>query len=102
MTIYRCGHCEYEGPCYGTPTSKGVSAPFCPICQMNSKLEPVTVKKEAPCFSQEEVTKVFHITRMFLAGLRWKDVAERLSMEYSELDALQDKIERWEDANAKD
>lgn len=35
---YKCGHCGYEGPCYGTPTSKGVSAPWCKRCGMNNKL----------------------------------------------------------------
>lgn len=36
---YRCGHCGYEGPCYGTPTGTGVSAPWCKQCQRNDKLE---------------------------------------------------------------
>jgi hypothetical protein len=34
----RCGHCGYEGHCYGVPTSKGVTAPFCYQCGMNNKL----------------------------------------------------------------
>lgn len=33
---YRCGHCGYEGPCYGN----GFSAPWCKQCQRNDKLEP--------------------------------------------------------------
>lgn len=36
---YKCGHCGYEGPCYGAPTSKGVTAPWCKRCGMNNKLE---------------------------------------------------------------
>jgi len=37
---YKCGHCGYVGPCYGTPTSDkiGVSAPWCPQCKKNDKL----------------------------------------------------------------
>ena len=38
MVKYKCGHCGYEGPCYGVATSKGVSAPFCPKCEKNDKL----------------------------------------------------------------
>lgn len=59
----------------------------------------VAPHKEGPVFSQDEVIKVFHITRMFLTGLRYKDVAERMCMEYDELDELQQKIEQWEDSN---
>lgn len=35
---YKCGHCGYEGYCYGSPMSVGVSAPWCTKCQMNNKL----------------------------------------------------------------
>lgn len=35
---YKCGHCGFEGLCYGAPHSGGVSAPFCPKCGMNDKL----------------------------------------------------------------
>ena len=38
---YKCGHCEYEGYCYGIPHNTGVSAPFCYRCGMNNKLEPL-------------------------------------------------------------
>lgn len=33
-----CLNCNYEGHVYGIPTSKGVSAPFCPRCGVNNKL----------------------------------------------------------------
>lgn len=36
---YKCGHCEYEGPCYGAPTSEGVTAPWCKRCEKNDSLE---------------------------------------------------------------
>ena len=36
--IYRCNKCGYIGPAYGIPSSQGVSAPFCPVCQLNSGL----------------------------------------------------------------
>ncbi len=36
---YKCGHCGYEGPCYGIGHSGGVSAPFCKQCERNDKLE---------------------------------------------------------------
>lgn len=40
---YKCGHCGYEGPCYGVPILHGdksfVSAPWCHRCQRNDKLE---------------------------------------------------------------
>ena len=39
---YRCGHCGYEGPCYGQPTSAGVSAPWCVRCGMNNRLTLLT------------------------------------------------------------
>ena len=42
---YRCGHCGYEGYCYGTATSQGVSAPWCPRCQKNNKLTLVEKKE---------------------------------------------------------
>lgn len=38
LNWYHCGHCDYEGPCYGN----GVSAPWCTKCQRNSKLVRVT------------------------------------------------------------
>ncbi len=42
MTDKKCGHCGYEGPCYGTPIVGGqgavVSAPWCPRCGKNDKL----------------------------------------------------------------
>lgn len=31
---WRCGHCDYEGECYGC----GFSAPFCRLCGRNNKL----------------------------------------------------------------
>ena len=37
-TAYTCGHCGYTGTCYGTPTNKGVSAPWCARCGVNNKL----------------------------------------------------------------
>lgn len=36
-----CGHCGYEGPCYGN----GYSAPWCYKCQMNNKLTKVEVEE---------------------------------------------------------
>ena len=38
MVIYKCGHCGFEGHCYGIPTGKGVTAPFCTKCGKNDKL----------------------------------------------------------------
>ena len=40
MADYLCGHCGYQGPCYGSPSGGriGVSAPWCPRCQRNDKL----------------------------------------------------------------
>ena len=35
---YKCGHCGYEGPCYGVPTGEGITAPFCKQCGRNDKL----------------------------------------------------------------
>ncbi len=37
---YVCGHCGYEGPCYGKPHGGegGISAPICKRCGMNNKL----------------------------------------------------------------
>lgn len=43
---YKCGHCGYEGPCYGIPHSQdggGVSAPFCKQCGINDKLTKVEI-----------------------------------------------------------
>ena len=31
---YRCGHCGYEGPCYGS----GYCGPWCRQCERNSGL----------------------------------------------------------------
>jgi hypothetical protein len=36
---YKCGHCGFEGSCYGVPHSEGVSAPFCTRCGKNDKLK---------------------------------------------------------------
>lgn len=39
----KCGHCGYVGYVYGMPTSDKdhpMSAPWCPNCQHNNKLEP--------------------------------------------------------------
>ena len=50
MNIYKCGHCGYVGPCYGTPIGgkRGliVSTPWCYQCHMNDKLE-IQEKEEA-------------------------------------------------------
>jgi len=43
---YRCGHCGYEGYCYGIGHAKGVSAPFCYRCGMNDKLTPIETGKK--------------------------------------------------------
>lgn len=43
--IYTCGHCGFEGHCYGAPYDGGVSAPWCHCCQMNDKLTPKTGAK---------------------------------------------------------
>lgn len=50
-----------------------------------------------PMFTQGDVTKIFHITRLFLAGYTANGVTEQLDMTQEELDALQAKIEQWED-----
>ena len=39
--IFRCRHCGFEGHCYGTPTDRGVSAPWCSRCERNDGLEVV-------------------------------------------------------------
>lgn len=39
---YKCGHCGYIGPCYGTPfvgKTTGISAPWCKRCGMNDMLK---------------------------------------------------------------
>jgi len=48
--IYKCGHCNFIGHCYGIPTSAkcGVSAPFCSRCGKNDKLK----KVNPPRFTQ--------------------------------------------------
>lgn len=46
MSRYHCEHCGYEGPAYGTPTSEGVSAPWCPTCGINNQLTPLHVWRE--------------------------------------------------------
>lgn len=48
-------------------------------------------------FSQEEVAKIFHITRLFLDGHTKISVGRNLAMTQTELAALLCKIERWED-----
>lgn len=44
---YVCGHCGYEGPCYGKPHGGdgGVSAPWCTKCERNDKLTKKDVNK---------------------------------------------------------
>ena len=46
----RCLHCGYEGYVYGTPIIGGekstVSAPWCPQCGINNKLEVIPNGKE--------------------------------------------------------
>ena len=45
MKIYKCGYCGYIGPCYGIPFcggTGGVSAPFCPKCNINNQLTECT------------------------------------------------------------
>lgn len=41
-----CNYCGYKGPVYGTPSSEGVSAPWCPQCGLNNQL--VEIIKEKP------------------------------------------------------
>lgn len=41
MAKYHCEHCNFEGECYGTPTSMGVSAPWCSRCGKNDRLIPL-------------------------------------------------------------
>jgi hypothetical protein len=36
---FKCGHCDYRGPCYGTPVGDRVSAPWCKQCGRNDRLE---------------------------------------------------------------
>ncbi len=56
---YRCGHCKYEGPCYGTPHSgglgheAGVSAPWCHQCGRNDAL----VKMEVVGYSNPQLER---------------------------------------------
>jgi len=35
---YKCSYCDYEGHCFGQPTSQGVSAPWCKQCEKNDGL----------------------------------------------------------------
>ena len=46
---YKCGHCGHKGPAYGTPTSEGVSAPWCRNCGKNDKLTPEELKETELC-----------------------------------------------------
>lgn len=36
---YECGHCGFKGQCYGALIGDKVSAPWCPQCEKNDKLE---------------------------------------------------------------
>jgi len=45
MVVYKCENCGHVGHCYGTPTSEGVSAPWCQKCQKNDKLVRVEEEK---------------------------------------------------------
>jgi len=53
---------------------------------------------DTPTFTQEEVVKVFHITRLYLAGADHNSVSRNVDMTHEELDVLQRKIERWQDS----
>lgn len=55
--------------------------------------------KETPTFTQEEVTKVFHITKLFLEGHSHDSVARNVDMDNTELNVLKRKLELWEDFN---
>jgi hypothetical protein len=62
MSIYKCGYCGYEGPCYGTPfvggsSGGGVSAPWCPKCGINSKLVPVEPQNSADSGAGEHISQ---------------------------------------------
>ncbi|RLF65873.1 MAG: hypothetical protein DRN30_03230 [Thermoplasmata archaeon] len=59
------------------------------------------MKEDEPIFSQEEVLKVFRITRMFLDGHTKISVGRNLAMTQDELGSLRRKIERWEDFKEK-
>lgn len=43
---YKCGHCGFEGHCYGQPTSEGVTAPWCAKCELNDKLTPLPTRPQ--------------------------------------------------------
>lgn len=62
---YRCGHCGYEGPCYGQPTSSGVSAPWCKQCGMNNKLSALASAQAA---SAEPVAWIAAVDLQALRG----------------------------------
>ena len=49
MKEYKCWNCNYEWPCYWTPTSMWVSAPWCKQCGCNSKLKVKWEKEEREC-----------------------------------------------------
>ena len=44
----KCHHCKFEGFVYGTPIldgkNSGVTAPWCPRCGKNDKLEQITLE----------------------------------------------------------
>ena len=73
-TIARCGHCQYEGTVYGTPTSEGVSAPWCPNCQKNDRL-----KMKEP--TNEQINKALaEFDERFKAG--WHEVSPFLDSKH--------------------
>lgn len=57
--------------------------------------------EEEPTFTQEEVLKVFRITRLFLDSHTKISVGRNLAMTQNELGSLLRKIKRWEEFNEK-
>ena len=48
---YKCDYCGYEGYCYGTITSEGGIAPWCPKYGRNNKLTEVNKEETKKHYS---------------------------------------------------
>ena len=70
---YHCEQCGYEGNCYGSPSSEGVSAPWCFQCGKNDKLVPLHVWKwrvaDDFCYQRKERMKQLFVASVIIAVL---------------------------------
>lgn len=103
---YRCGHCGYEGPCYGQPTSSGVSAPWCKQCGMNNKLSALASAQAASAELEEQVANLAAALRKEVEAPAFDpegltpapNIARRLTALADELDAELDSGATWSKA----